>query len=395
VIPKDIVLVAALALIAAPICCWAAAGIEAVPLQQRISAARATAANAAWNSSCGAISRHQSGGDDGFYWEIGDQNGIVTDSSSGLSAAGSVQPEGSSGTHYSRSSSLLIASASKWIYGAYVAELQAVQQDGQWQIPATQVPFLRFTSGYDNMGDNCVASVTPTVQACLEYPNGSRRSAEPNGSRSAADAGRFNYNSGHLEVFEGGGDPAIANVMKGAGNGGSALTSAVVSAFAAKGVNLKLRFLAPVPAGGIMTTPADYATFLRGLIRTANPLLMSHFLNPASADPYAVCTNPSDPGCVDSSGNPLAIFTPIPSDTSWHYSITHWIEDDPATGDSSYSSPGRFGFYPWIDSTKTYYGIIARYDTGSPWSKQRAPYYKSIICGEAVRKAFMTGQVQD
>ena len=45
----------------------------------------------------------------------------------------------------------------------------------------------------------------------------------------------------------------------------------------------------------------------------------------------------------------------------WHYSISHWIEDDPATGDGAFSSPGAFGFYPWIEANKQYYGVISRF----------------------------------
>lgn len=367
----------------------------APPLSQRIAAARATAGNTAPTSSCGAISQNASGSNDGFYWEIGDQGGIVGDAASGSSAAGSVQPAGAGGTNYSRTSALMVASASKWIYGAYVAERLAQQHGGQWSLPAATVPFLHFTSGYDNMTDHCPAVVTPTVQDCLNYANGSGPGAEPNGTLSPGDVGRFYYNSGHLEVLEGGAAPAIAGVMNGAGDDDSALASAVVSAFAARGVKLSLSYVAPILAGGVMTTPGDYAAFLQGIIRPSNPLLMAHFLNATASDPYAVCTNPGDPHCVDSGGNPLAIYTPIPASVSWHYSITHWIEDDPASGDGSFSSPGKFGFYPWIDATKTYYGIVARYDNSMPLSKQDAPYYKSVVCGAAIRKAFMSGQAQN
>jgi hypothetical protein len=43
---------------------------------------------------------------------------------------------------------------------------------------------------------------------------------------------------------------------------------------------------------------------------------------------------------------------------------------------------------PWIDSTKTYYGIVARQ------SASGNPVVDSIECGHAIRKAFMTGVVQ-
>ncbi len=51
-----------------------------------------------------------------------------------------------------------------------------------------------------------------------------------------------------------------------------------------------------------------------------------------------------------------------------------------------YSSGGEFGFYPWIDSTKSYYGIIAHHQASSA--------YSTIECGRLIRAAFMTGVEQ-
>lgn len=361
-------------------------------LQTQVQAAQETANNSDPASSCGAISQNTSGSDNGFYWEIGDQNGVIADPVSGLSASGSVQPAATPGTNYVRDTNLLIASASKWLYGAYVAETKAVQQGGQWQMPTAYVPFLNFTSGYNNMADDCQATVTPTIQDCLNYDNGS---GAANGSRTPADVGRFYYNSGHLEVFEGGADPSIANVMNGANDNISTLADAIMTALNAKGVNVSLQFATPVPAGGIVTTAANYAAFLQGMLRTSNPLVMSDFLNPTANDPYAVCTNVMATSCRDSNGQPLSVYTPVPVSVQWHYSITHWIEDDPLIGDGAYSSPGKFGFYPWVDSSKTYYGIIARYDSNPTTIAENAPYYKSIVCGAAIRKAFLTGTKQN
>lgn len=365
----------------APFLCQAAPS-----LQQRIAAAQATAESKAPGQACAAIDGL---GDSGFYWEIGDRNGIVGDPASGLVAAGTVHPRLSLGPRYSRDSSMLIASASKWVYGAYVAESQAVPQNGGWAIPAAEVPFLNFTSGYDNMKARCPAITTPTVQDCLARREGLGLKAETNGTRTTADIGRFDYDSGHLEVLEGGADPSIAGIMNGAGYDDADLAAVIRTAFAAKGVPMRLSFVTPVPAGGIQTTPADYAAFLQGMLRTDQPLLMAYLLRPTASDPYAVCTNPDDPAC-----GTRAVYTPTPAHVSWHYSITHWIEDDPASGDGAYSSPGKFGFYPWIDASRTYYGILARYDGARALSKQTAPYYKSAVCGAAIRKAFMTGTAQ-
>ena len=67
----------------------------------------------------------------------------------------------------------------------------------------------------------------------------------------------------------------------------------------------------------------------------------------------------------------------------------HWVEDDPVTGDGTFSSAGAFGFYPWIDATKTYYGILAREDTSGGGNG-----FPSAECGRNIRKAFVTGVAQ-
>jgi hypothetical protein len=68
-----------------------------------------------------------------------------------------------------------------------------------------------------------------------------------------------------------------------------------------------------------------------------------------------------------------AVYSPAPA--SWRSSYGHWIEDD-----GSYSSPGAFGFYPWL-SGKTY-GVVARSSTS------RQGYFESAVCGRALRGAF-------
>ena len=72
--------------------------------------------------------------------------------------------------------------------------------------------------------------------------------------------------------------------------------------------------------------------------------------------------------------------------TSWHYSIGQWVEDDPVSGDGAFSSPGAFGFYPWVDAGKSWYGIVARSVTNG--------YYESAQCGGLICKAWLTGVAQ-
>ena len=77
----------------------------AVSEAQRISAATATAQNT--GNACAPIQP--------FYWDIGDQNGSL--------ASGPVQTGGGTPV-YTGSTRMSIASASKWIYGAYVVQLR-------------------------------------------------------------------------------------------------------------------------------------------------------------------------------------------------------------------------------------------------------------------------------
>lgn len=73
----------------------------------------------------------------------------------------------------------------------------------------------------------------------------------------------------------------------------------------------------------------------------------------------------------------------MPSSESWHYSIGHWVEDDPVVGDGAFSSAGSFGFYPWIDADKTTYGVLAR-------SESAGNGIDSVDCGRLVRRAWIT-----
>jgi hypothetical protein len=78
---------------------------------------------------------------------------------------------------------------------------------------------------------------------------------------------------------------------------------------------------------------------------------------------------------------------------SWHYAIAHWVEDDPTVGDGAFSSPGAFGFYPWIDAGKTTYGVLARHANVS-LSGNDPVAVESVVCGRAIRKAWFTSVAQ-
>jgi hypothetical protein len=173
--------------------------------------------------------------------------------------------------------------------------------------------------------------------------------------------------------------------MNGGGDTATTLASSILATLSKKGVSMSLRYSSPLIAGGGITTAEGYASLLRAIIRKDNPLVMNYFLKKSSDDPNASCTSPTDPTCLDGTGKPFSLYSPA-APLNWHYSTGHWIEDDPLYGDGTYSSLGAFGFYPWIDASKTYYGLISTKTINARTSQS---------CGTAIRKSFMTGVAQN
>lgn len=260
-----------------------------------------------------------------YYYEIGDKT--------------SARASGSVGTPAVLASTKMpIASASKWLYAMAVVQTHA---------PASSdVPFLNFTSGYTGMGNTGDCQGYATVSACLAQAGFA--------TQTAANVGHFYYDSGHLE------------------NHAAQLTSwgtlALGPLGAAIGTQLgvSITYTQPLMAGGVYTSAATYAAVLRGVL--TGTLKMSTLLD-------------ASPVCTLKSATCNALSTPMPR--AWHYSLGHWIEDD-ATGDGAYSSPGKFGFYPWIDKTKTSYGVIAR--QAATGTEQQG--YASAQCGQKLRSTW-------
>lgn len=278
-----------------------------------------------------------------FYWEIGD-------GSERLVGGGAPVDE----TAYQRDSVLLIASASKWWWGAYVAERR------QGALSSADLKSLRMLSGYTQLNYASCLRLTPdrqaaeTVSDCLNTGS--------NGQYVAANDGRFYYNGGHFQ------QQAVA-----LGLGADTSSQLASEIGAVLGPELGIAYDSPQLAAGGKASAASYARFLQKLLR--GELALSALLGSSP-----VCTNPADPHC---SG---AAYSPIPASESWHYSLGHWLEDDPQVGDGAYSSAGFFGFYPWISADRRHYGIVARYDSSL------GAYSASVACGRLIRQAYETGQ---
>ena len=296
--------------------------------QERVTAATQTAStNAACNSS--ALP-------EGFYWEIGDSNGAL--------ASGSV-----SGTNTPTATQVIaIASSSKWIYSTYV-----LQKLGN--VRSSDLPFLHFTSGYvfppSNAAGEVLCSLGQTVAEC----------AAPVTQIQSA-VGAFYYSAGHFQYH-------AANVMGLGSMGALALTSEITSQVGA----FDFIYLQTNLAGGLNASANGYAGFLRRMLR--GEFTMSAQLGSNKVCASAACT----------AGK---VLSPAPSDEAWNYSLGHWVEDDPTVGDHAFSSAGALGFYPWIDATKTWYGVLAR-KASTPTGGEGVV---SLRCGRLIRQAWVTGK---
>jgi hypothetical protein len=282
-----------------------------------------------------------------FYWEIGDKNAAL--------ASGSV-----GGTTYTASTVMPIASASKWIFSSYVVQLRA------GQLNSADISALTMRSGYTNLGDASCVMLSPTQQDAETVSDCFHTNNNDTFDVNAVD--HFFYNGGHFQKLA---------VDLGLGNDNNASLQAHIQS--QLGSDFVFTYNFPQPAGGVSTSATNYAIFLRKILN--NQLFMHDQLGR-----NAVCTNLSSP--YNATTCPQIPFgTPSPSTEYWHYSLGHWLEDDPTFGDGAFSSAGAFGFYPWIDATKTYYGVLSR--KGPAGSG-----FDSASCGRLIRKAWVTATVQ-
>lgn len=265
-----------------------------------------------------------------FYWEIGDARGVLG--------------SGSIGSSYGPDKTIKMASASKWVFGAYF-----LQKIGNAQPSAQQVQELEMKSGRSSFNPvKCV--FTRKVEGCLN--------AGSNAEVKAQDVGKFSYGGGHSQKL-------AADLGLG-GLSTDELTREVMGTLGIGG----LSYGHPQLAGGLEGPPSAYAAFLRKVV--SGQLRMKQFLGYSP-----VCTLPGS--C------PNAAYSPAKA--AWHYSLDHWIEDDPNNfGDGAFSSPGAFGFYPWIAADKSTYGLLAREKISA------TSYLDSVNCGVRIRKAWFSKQ---
>jgi hypothetical protein len=362
-----------------------------ISLSQRILAASNTASN---HPDCTPIRP--------FYFEIGNAthrsliNGSLTNEASSSSSS-------SSSSAITSKTFMKIASASKWIFGAYVYKLRTTNSKIV-KLTDSDILHLTMRSGYTNFGYGSCKVLTSTrgtgsttVSDCFNVRNVVKGGF--NNDFDASTLNKFDYDGGHFQNLA-----AKTNSSGGGGGGGlnlGSLTSAQLSAeinrvlnqgiTTTKNQKFDIRYDSPQLAGGAATTASDYAKFMQSLLQLSS----RNFLK----SNISVCASPSK--CPQQ-----ALHSPIPSTETWSYSLGHWIETTSSSASSSsgaylsldsgtLSSPGAFGFYPWIDNSHRWYGIIAREVTPTTTSPRNnggdTVAFDSVQCGRAIRRAWLSG----
>lgn len=254
-------------------------------------------------------------------------------------------------------SQLAIASATKWYSAAIFARLidrgvLALSDHPQDHLdywtsdptdPRSEVTLeqlLSFTSGMADppVNASCTSDPRQTLQACARELY--------DGAFQFAPGTAFYYGSSHFHVAA-----AMAEVAT-----GSRWVDLVAAELAGPlGLSADTGFVAraannPLVAGGMRSTARDYATYLEAFFTGRH---LPNWTTALSEDRTAQ---------VVFEASPVAVALP---GSAWHYALGHWIEcnsdrfDPDCVDDRIYSSPGAFGFYPWIDRSAGYWGVLA------------------------------------
>lgn len=274
-----------------------------------------------------------------FYWEIGDGSGSAPIASN-AEGAGTV----------TATTNFNIASASKFVFGAYVLEkkgIDAVRAD------PSLFAGLRFLSGYTGFSEDACAG-TATIGAC--YDRGGATQVDRN------TVGKFDYDGGH--------DQRLAAWDLRMGGMTARQLDQEYQTVLGLPAGFHMAALDPIMAGGEFASASDYAQFLRRVMN--RQLVIGQHLgeDAVCADPW---TCPQD----------VAYSPIIALHEPWKYSYNHWVESQDGTKTDALSSPGKWGFYPWVTPDRKYYGVLSRHDT-APDS-----YAASVKCGRQIRKAFL------
>nr|WP_228530713.1 MULTISPECIES: serine hydrolase domain-containing protein [Myxococcaceae] len=201
---------------------------------------------------------------------------------------------------------------------------------------------LSFTSGLQ-AAPNCTLNPATTLRACADAIGAAGLTGTP--------GAQFEYGSGHLQVAAAMAETVTrkrwAQLFEEQLKVPLGLTSAELAYFTfprqASGT------LNPLVAGGLRATVDEYARLLsvvfhKGQLPTG-PLADPALFDTQAREPYPDARIVASP--MQDHGLP------------YRYGLGNWLEcGTPATGCPVVSSPGAFGFDPWVDRVGNYYAIL-------------------------------------
>lgn len=279
-----------------------------------------------------------------FYWEIGDESGVIVSGAVGLGAPG-------------RTTVVDLASASKWPLGAYAFERYG-------GLPPLDVSdALLMLSGFDGFSP-LLCPLVARVKNCFNLIG--------NHTQVPGLIGTFNYDGGNSQYAA-----ADAGLL-----GLGEYTAAQLTTEIMGTLGSGMIYQYPAVSAGVRASAAQYAAFLQSMMTppASGGLIMHDYLDPAWTIPTLPCAG-GGTGCS------------VTGTVAFSYGHHYWLENNPTAGelangtpigpgDGAFSSPGAYGFYPWISADKTLYGVVSRQ------ALLGTAYQASLACGQAIRYAF-------
>ncbi len=205
----------------------------------------------------------------------------------------------------------------------------------------TLAQLLSFTSGFDSdaLGGGCIATATTTVQACARAMYDSGPNSVPGSS--------FAYGGASFQIAAAMAEAATSKTMV------QIVNDELVVPFGLTGTAFPSPSTSnPRMAGGGFSTIEDYAKVMAALLDGRLASNRAAFIE-------------------DRVGSRTVLYEPEAAGVTgdWHYALGVWRECDDtpfsvACGSQQIvSSPGAFGWTPWIDYDRGYWAIIGMQGT--------------------------------
>lgn len=267
---------------------------------------------------------------DSFIWEVGDAENVITRDFS------------LKGTPPSAKGLISLHEISAFIFATYAAQMK----DGSFT--PEEINDLTLRSGYTApLSQNCRAATT--VSSCFS-----------NLSHARSTDGAFYYGPGSVQKM-------AVDLGLGTFRDGD-LRDEYSSAIGAPATHFQFETMRIMD--GLRMTPNNLSRFMRHLL--SGNLKMSGMLGQ-----HAVCLDPSE--CQ-------VPVTYAPAPRNRDYSLGHWVEKNPTTGEvEAFSMAGKSGIYAWITADRKYYGYMIPHDNGANRSMD------GISCGRAMYRAVIRG----